>query len=135
MDAHDRTAAFAIFETALTLSPPTALGLILGSVVHSWAGAAEPAIAWGERGLRLSPFDPWAFAAFGSEAVGHVLQGPHEQAAKTAYQAVQSNPAHSINYVILIGPLVALGRPDEARAAAARVLDRQSFWSRRRSPS
>ena len=42
-----------------------------------------------------------------------------------AYQAVQSNPAHSINYVILIGPLVALGRLDEARAAAARVLELQ----------
>jgi TolB-like protein len=125
MDAHDRAAAFAAFETALALSPSTALGFILGSVVHSWAGAAEPAIAWGERGLRLSPFDPWAFAAFGSQAIGHFLQGRHEQAAMAAYLAVQSNPAHSINYVILIGPLVALGRLDEARVAAARVLELQ----------
>jgi hypothetical protein len=38
---------------------------------------------------------------------------------------VQSNPGHSVNYVILIGPLVALGRPDEAKAAAARVLELQ----------
>ncbi|OSI23410.1 winged helix-turn-helix domain-containing tetratricopeptide repeat protein [Bradyrhizobium canariense] len=125
MDAHDRAAAFAAFETALTLSPSTALGFILGSVVHSWAGAAELAIAWGERGLRLSPFDPWAFAAFGSQAIGHFLQSRWEQAAKAAYQAVQSNPAHSINYVILIGPLVALGRLDEAKTAAARVLELQ----------
>lgn len=125
MDAHDRAAAFAAFETALTLSPSTALGFILGSVVHSWAGAAEPAIAWGERGLRLSPFDPWAFAAFGSQAIGHFLQSRHAQAGRAAYQAVQSNPAHSINYVILIGPLVALCRLDEARAAAARVLELQ----------
>ncbi|WP_377828885.1 hypothetical protein ACFKHW_00150 [Bradyrhizobium lupini] len=50
MDAHDRAAAFAAFETALTLSPSTALAFILGSVVHSWAGAAEPAIAWGSAG-------------------------------------------------------------------------------------
>lgn len=49
---------------------------------------------------------------------------PHD-AAKAAYHAVQANPAHSINYVILIGPLVALDRLDEARAAAARVLELQ----------
>jgi len=38
---------------------------------------------------------------------------------------VQSNPGHSINYVILIGPLVALDRLDEAKVAAARVLELQ----------
>jgi TolB-like protein len=125
MDAHDRAAAFAAFEAALALSPSTALAWILGSVVHSWAGAAEPAIEWAERALRLSPFDAWAFAAFGSQALGHFLQGRPQEAAKAAYQAVQSNPAHSINYVILIGPLVALDRLDEAKAAAARVLELQ----------
>jgi len=38
---------------------------------------------------------------------------------------VQFNPGHSINYVILIGPLVTLGRLDEAKTAAARVLELQ----------
>jgi TolB-like protein len=125
MDAHDRAAAFVAFDTALTLSPSTALGLILGSVVHSWAAEAEIAIAWSERALRLSPFDSWAFAAFGSQALGHLLLDRPNEAAKAAYRAVQSNPGHSINYVILIGPLVALGRFDEARAAAARVIELQ----------
>ena len=125
MDAHDRAAAFVAFDTALTLSPSTALSFILGSVVHSWAAEAEPAIEWGERALRLSPFDPWAFAAFGSQALGHFLLGQPNEAAKAAYRAVQSNPGHSINYVILIGPLVALRRFDEAKAAAARVIELQ----------
>ena len=125
MDAHDRAAAFAAFDAALALSPSTALGLILGSVVHSWAAEAEPAIAWGERAMRLSPFDSWAFAAFGSQALGHYLLERPQEAAKAAYQAVQANPGHSINYVILIGPLVALGRLNEAKAAAARVMELQ----------
>ncbi|MBN9491599.1 MAG: winged helix-turn-helix domain-containing protein [Alphaproteobacteria bacterium] len=125
MDAHDRAAAFAAFEAALALSPSTALGFILGSVVHSWAAEAEPAIAWGERAMRLSPFDSWAFAAFGSQALGHYLLERPQEAAKAAYQAVQANPGHSINYVILIGPLVALGRLAEAKAAAARVMELQ----------
>jgi TolB-like protein len=103
MDAHDRAAAF---EAALALSPSTALAWILGSVVHSWAAAAESAIEWGERALRLSPFDSWAFAAFGSQALGHFLQGRPQQAAKAAYQAVPS--------------CVRSGTTSNARAAPAR---------------
>jgi tetratricopeptide (TPR) repeat protein len=125
MDAHDRAAAFAAFEAALAVSPSTALTYILGSVVLSWTGEAERAIEWGERGIRLSPFDPWAFAAFGSVALGHFQCGHYSEAANAAYKAVQSNPAHSINHVLLAAPLAKLGRLQEAKAAAARVLELQ----------
>jgi TolB-like protein len=123
MDAHDRAAAFAAFEAALAISPSTALTYILGSVIFSWAGQAERAIDWAERGMRLSPFDPWAFAAFGSFALGHFLLGHDEPAVHAAYKAVQSNPGHSINYVLLAATLAKVGRLEEAKAAAGRVLD------------
>jgi Flp pilus assembly protein TadD len=73
--------------------------------------------------MRLSPFDPWAFAAFHALMLGHFLRGRHEEAATAAYKAVQSNPAHSISYMLLAAPLAKLGRLKEARAAAARVLE------------
>jgi TolB-like protein len=123
MDAHDRIAAFTAFEAALAVSPSTALAYILGSVILSWTGEAERAIEWAERGMRLSPFDPWAFAAFGSFALGHFLRGRCDEAARAAYKAVQSNPAHSINYVLLAATLAKLGRLDEAKSAAAHVLE------------
>jgi adenylate cyclase len=122
MDGHDRAAAF---DAALAVSPSTALTYILGSVILGWTGDAERAIEWGERGVRLSPFDSWAFAAFGALAMGHFLRGRYGEAANAAYRAVQSNPAHSINYVLLTAPLVKLGRLEEAKAAAARVLQLQ----------
>jgi adenylate cyclase len=125
MDAHDRAAAFTAFDAALAASPSTALTYICGSVVLSWTGEAERAIEWGERGVRLSPFDPWAFAAYGSLTLGHFQRGRYDEAATAAYKAVQSNPGHSINYVLLAAPLVKLGRFDEAKAAAARVLELQ----------
>lgn len=125
MDAHDRTAAFTAFQTALAVSSSTALAYILGSVVYSWAGQAERAIEWGEQGMRLSPFDPWAFAAFGSLALGHFLRGRYDEAVHASYQAVQSNPGHSINYVLLAATLAKVGRLEEARAAASRVLELQ----------
>jgi hypothetical protein len=37
---------------------------MLGSVIFAWAGEVERAIEWAERGLRLSPFDPYRSSAF-----------------------------------------------------------------------
>ena len=86
MDRHDRAAAFAAFEAALAVSPSTALTYILGSVILGWNGEAERSIEWAERAMRLSPFDPWAFAAFGSIALGHFLLGRYDEAANTGLQ-------------------------------------------------
>jgi TolB-like protein len=125
MDGHERAAAFAAFEAALAVSPSSALTYILGSVIYGWAGEAERAIEWGERGLRLSPFDPWAFAAFHSLTLGHFHHGRYEEAVNAAHKAIQSNPAHSISYMLLAAPLAKLGRLEEAMTAAAGVLKLQ----------
>jgi tetratricopeptide (TPR) repeat protein len=125
MDGHDHAAAFAALEAALAVSPSSALTYILGSVIYGWTGEAERAIEWGERGLRLSPFDPWAFAAFHSLTLGHFHRGRYGEAINAAHKALQSNPAHSISYMLLAAPLAKLGRLEEAKAAAARVLELQ----------
>jgi len=122
MDAHDRAAAFIAFEAALAASPSTALAYILGSVILGWTGEAEKAIEWAARGMRLSPFDPWAFAAFHSFMLGHFQRGRYKEAAAAAYKAVQCNPGHSISYMLLAAALAKLGRLNEAKAAGARVL-------------
>ncbi|PSC06042.1 transcriptional regulator [Alsobacter soli] len=123
MDGHDRGAAFTALEAALSISPSSALAYILGSVILGWGGEPERAIEWSEKGLRLSPFDPWAFAAYDAQAMSHGLLGNHEEACRAAYRSVQANPAHSITYVQLAAALVRLDRLSEARAAAARVLE------------
>ncbi|GAB9241468.1 winged helix-turn-helix domain-containing protein [Bradyrhizobium diazoefficiens] len=125
MDAHDRQAAFAAFEAALALSPSTALAWILGSVVAGWAGDAERAIDWSERGMRLSPFDPWAFAAYDAQALGYFCRDRYEEAANAAYRSNLANPSHSITWVQLAASLAAVGRSEEAKAAAACVLELQ----------
>jgi TolB-like protein/tetratricopeptide (TPR) repeat protein len=125
MDRHDRPAAYTAFESALAISPSSALTYILGSVVLAWSGEAERAIEWSEKGMRLSPFDPWAFAAYDAQAMGHFHLGDYDKAAQAAYKSVQANPAHSITYVQLTAALVKLGRVDEAKAAAAKVLELQ----------
>lgn len=123
MDAHDRPAAFTALEAALALSPSSALTYILGSVVLGWAGQAERAIEWSGRGLRLSPFDSWAWSAYDAQAVSHFHRGRYKEAVQAAYKSVQANAAHSITYVQLTAALTRLGRMEEAKAAAARVLE------------
>ncbi|HYZ32774.1 MAG TPA: winged helix-turn-helix domain-containing protein [Crenalkalicoccus sp.] len=122
MDGHDHAAAFTAFEAALAASPSSALTYLLGSVILGWRGEAERAIEWGGRGLRLSPFDAWAFAAHHGIALGHFHRGRDTEAVEAARRAVQANPAHSISHMLLAAPLARLGRMAEARAAAARVL-------------
>ena len=55
--------------------------------------------------------------------MSHLLRGRHDEACRAAYRSVQANPAHSITYVQLAAALAKLGRLDEARIAAARVLE------------
>jgi len=73
--------------------------------------------------MRLSPLDPWAFAAFDAQAMSHFHLGRYERAAQAAYKSVHANPAHSITYVQLAAALAKLGRREDAQAAAAKVLE------------
>jgi Flp pilus assembly protein TadD len=57
--------------------------------------------------------------------MSHFVRGRYEEACRAAYRSVQANPAHSITYVQLAAALAKLGRLDEGRAAAARVLEWQ----------
>ena len=107
--------AFVAVETALAVSPSSAITYIVGGVMFGWAADANRAIEWGERALRLSPFDPWAWSAFHALALGHFHLGNFEEAVNAAYKAVQFNPRHSISHMLLTAPLVRLGRLDEAK--------------------
>jgi adenylate cyclase len=125
MDKHDRAAAFAAFEAALAVSPSSAITYFLGSILLAWAGESERAIEWGERGLRLSPLDPWRWGAFYSSALGHFHRGHYEEAAAAARKAVQYSPTFSQTHMVLAATVSKLGRLEEAKVAAARVLELQ----------
>jgi TolB-like protein len=123
MVAHDREAARQAFEAALALSPSCALTYIFGSVVVVLAGDADRGIEWGERALRLSPFDPISYAPWVSIALGHFRRGEYEAAADAAHKLFQSNPYFSLAHVLLAATHAQLGRLDAAKSAAARVLE------------
>ena len=125
MDAHDRPAALAAFESALAISPSSALTYILGGVLSAWSGAAERAIEWGHIGLRLSPFDEWAFAGWHAIALGSFKLGNFDAAAEAATRAIQANPAHSISYMLQAAALAGINKLVDARKAATTVMNLQ----------
>jgi tetratricopeptide (TPR) repeat protein len=55
--------------------------------------------------------------------MGHFHSGRYDKAAHAAYMSVHANQAHSITYVQLAAALSKLGRLEEAKAAAAKVLE------------
>jgi adenylate cyclase len=122
---HDREAALQALEAALALSPSCALAHVLGSVVMAFAGDAERAIEWGERALRLSPFDPMVYAPLFSIALGRLQLGKYEAAAEAARKIVRANPYWSLAHVVLAATQARHGRLDVAKAAAKRALELQ----------
>ena len=122
---HDRDAARQAFEAALALSPSCALTYVLGSVVMVFAGEADRAIEWGDRAVRLSPFDPMSYAPWLSIALGRLARGEYEAAAEAAHKVFQANPYWSSAHFLLAATHAKLGRLDAAKSAAERVLELQ----------
>jgi TolB-like protein len=129
MIEHDRTTAFETFDRALSIAPFSAFTLFFGAIASAWAAKAEQTVEWGERALRLSPFDRMTYLAHHAIALAHFLRGRDEESANAARRAVQASPDFSICHLVLSSPLVRLGRMDEAKAAATRVLELQKFSS------
>jgi TolB-like protein/Tfp pilus assembly protein PilF len=123
MVAHDREAARQAFEAALALSPSSALTYMLGSVVMVFGGDANRGIEWGERALRLSPFDPMSYAPWAAIALSHIQRGDDEAAAEAARKVFQANPYFSLAHVLLAATHAKLGRLEAAKSDAARVLE------------
>ena len=119
---HDRPAAIEAFETALAVSPSCSIACIFGSVAMGWSGEAERALEWGDRALRISPFDRVNYSAYQALALGHFTNRRYEEAANAARRAAQGNPGFSIMHMLLAASLAAQGRVAEANVAAARVL-------------
>jgi len=88
------------------------------------AARAERAIDYGEpRAFESAPFQDRAnFYSHHALSIAKFVTGRYEKAANAARRAIQSGPNFSISHCFLAAPLVKLGRLEEGKAAASRVL-------------
>ena len=129
---HDRATAFEALEQALAISPSSSFALFFGSVALAYAGEAERGIDWAERALRFSPFDRMNYLSYLALAIAHFLRGRYDEAAHAARRSVQSIPNSSVSRSVLAAALAKLGRIEEARTAALRLLALDPFFSARK---
>jgi TolB-like protein/class 3 adenylate cyclase len=120
---YDYETAISAFDRSFALSSSSALALGFSSIVRAWKGDEATAVDQAHRAIRLSPFDPLLYIPYIGLAYAHFAAGRFAEAAADAGLASQSNPRFSMPYVLQAGALANLGRDQEARAVAARLLE------------
>ena len=122
MDERDYATGLNLFERALSLSGSNIFALSCSALILAFQGNMELAIERAERALRLSPFDSLNYLSNNALVVAHFCNSRYEQAHEAARRSVQFNPQFSVCRAFLAAALIGLGRNEEAKAEAQRVL-------------
>jgi tetratricopeptide (TPR) repeat protein len=119
---HDTPTAFRLFDRAVALSGSNIFAHCCSAVALAWSGEAELAITRAQRALRLSPFDSMNYLSYNALSIANFQTGQYDFAREAACEAIKSNVRFSVPHALLAAALVRLGRDDEARAEAQKVL-------------
>ena len=118
----DYDAALALFDRALDASPNDAAAWTWSSPTLAYTGDGRQAVRHAERGLRLSPRDPFVFRSYAALSLACYTDEDHEAAVHWGRLAMQENPAYTSNLRVTAAALAALGRTTEAYSVARQVL-------------
>ncbi len=119
----DYDAALSLFDRATTASPSNSWAWGRSAPTYSYIGDGQSAIERAERALSLSPQDPLAFFYHTSLCVGHYTCGMYEEAAQWGEIAMRESPRYTAAAIPLAAALAALGKVDDSREAARKVLE------------
>jgi TolB-like protein/DNA-binding CsgD family transcriptional regulator/Tfp pilus assembly protein PilF len=120
--SNEDAASLPVLHEALERNPSSAIAAHTLAGALRREGAAEAAIPWYERALRLSPCGGDVYHAHGGFALANLEIGNYEAALAHATQAVRGNGEDGGGraldfYPVIPASLALLGRIDEARAA------------------
>ena len=108
---------------AVELNPSFALGYHARFAALFMAGQFREGVDDAERGIRLSPSDPWLFLFLGALSAYHYMVRDYERAIEAAKMSVQRFPQHVSGHRWLAIALAQLGQTEEARDALAKSID------------
>lgn len=136
---HDYDSALVYLERSRDLSPSNAYAWRLSSATESYLGRGEEAIRMAERSLRLSPKGSGLFHCYHVLSIAHYVAGNYDEALKWARLSDIENPLFTSNIRSLCSTLSAVGRVEEARAMAGRLMTlepdfRLGYYERKRLP-
>ncbi len=121
--AKDYDTALSAIERSLQLNPNSAQGYTGGGWVNAHAGRPLVAIEHFHRAMRLSPLDPEKGIALSGIGMSYLMLEQFEDALSWGERALREMPGYGSSHRVVICALVGLGRADEARGAAGRLLE------------
>ena len=132
LDEHDPATARKLFDRALALSSCDIFTLWCSGLALSWLGETDTAIERALRALQLSPFDPLNFLAYNTLAISYFQTRRYGEAYEAARRSVQLSPRFVVSHSFLVTALIGLGRKEDAKLAAQRLLAVDPTFSIRR---
>lgn len=123
--AGDADATIRAMASAIDLDPSFAMGHRWFGLWLALTGKPDEGIRAIERGLQLSPRDPMAWTFTSNLALAHFAAGRYAEATRWASESARLRPDWAVAHGALASSLALLGRLEEARAAARRVIELQ----------
>ena len=120
--AGESEAGLDAIDRSIRLNPNGAIAHAHAGWVRCYLGRPREAIADFERVLALSPLEVTLFRVHAGLALAHLLLEEFADAVGWARRAIEGNPNFTPGYRVLAAALAYLGRIDEARAVAQRLL-------------
>lgn len=130
--AHDLAKGMNYANEAMTLNPNHAHAFIVSGFLRTLAGQMRLAIEHFGRAHRLNPRDSRAYSAFAVTSLAYQFEDDPATAYDWAIRSVQLNPDFIIGWLQVVTTCELLGRAQEARSAAARVLAINATFSVRK---
>ena len=121
--AKDYETALGAIDRSLFLNPNSAQGYTGGGWVNAHSGRPLVAIDHFHRAMRLSPVDPEKGIALSGIGMSYLMLERHDEALTWGENALREMPNYGSSHRVVIGALVGLGRLDEARVAAGRLME------------
>ncbi len=120
--AKDYETALGAIERSLYLNPNSAQSYTGSGWVNAYAARPLTAIDHFHRAMRLSPLDPEKGIALSGIGMSYLMLERHAEALVAGEDALREMPNYGSSHRVVIGALVGLGRVDEARLAARRLM-------------
>jgi adenylate cyclase len=114
--------ALSAVNRALALNPNSTRTLMSGGWIRNYVLDTATAIEYFHRAIRLNPLDPEMAYVFSGLAMAHQLAGRFEEALPFAQKCLVEAPKWLSGHIQLIICLVHLGRTEEAKSTAQRLL-------------
>jgi adenylate cyclase len=121
--AKDYETALSAIERSLYLNPNSAQSYTGSGWVNAHSGRPLVAIEDFHKAMRLSPVDPEKGIALSGIGMSYLMLEEFDEALTWGERALREMPNYGSSHRVVIGGLVGLGRLDEARLAASRLMD------------